>query len=137
MRVPLLKLNARTLIVPLYAEVSDETVLNFQADLTQRVAEQQVTGVVLDVSALDMVDSYMARVLNETARMIKMLGASVVICGVQPAVALTLVEMGRDLVDVATAFNLERALHKLSALQQQADAEHFTEVAHRADETQH
>jgi rsbT antagonist protein RsbS len=137
MRVPLLKLNSRTLIVPLYAEVSDETVLNFQSDLTQRVAEQQVTGVVLDVSALDMVDSYMARVLNETARMIKMLGASVVICGVQPAVALTLVEMGRDLVDVPTAFNLERALHKLGALQQQADAEHFTEVAHRADHTQH
>jgi rsbT antagonist protein RsbS len=137
MRVPLLRLDSRTLIVPLYAEVSDETVLNFQSDLTQRVAEQQVTGVVLDVSALDMVDSYMARVLNETARMIRMLGASVVICGVQPAVALTLVEMGRDLVDVPTAFNLERALSKLTALQQQADAEHFTQVAHRADETQH
>lgn len=131
MRVPLLKLNARTLIVPLYADVSDETVLSFQADLTQRVSEQQITGVVLDVSALDVVDSYMARVLNETASMLRLLGASVVVCGVQPAVALTLVEMGRDLVDVPTAFNLERALQRLGALQEQADAEHHTEDARR------
>ena len=116
MRVPLLRLNAHTLIVPLHAEVDDEGVLSFQSDLTERVAQDQVRGVVIDVSALDVVDSYMARVLNDTARMLRILGACVVVCGVQPAVALTLVEMGRNLVDVPTAFNLERALLRLERL---------------------
>jgi rsbT antagonist protein RsbS len=114
-------LNARTLIVPLHADVNDDGVLEFQGQLTQRVAEQQVLGVVIDVSALDVVDSYMARVLNDTARMLRLLGASVVVCGIQPAVALTLVEMGRNLVDVATAFNLERALVRLTELMDTAD----------------
>jgi rsbT antagonist protein RsbS len=122
MRVPLLRLNARVLIVPLHADVNDDGVLDFQSDLTQRVADEQVRGVVIDVSALDVVDSYMARVLNDTARMLRLLGASVVLCGVQPAVALTLVEMGRNLVDVPTAFNLERALARLQPLMDAADA---------------
>lgn len=121
MRVPLLRLDARTLIVPLHADVSDDGVLEFQGELTRRVAEQQVLGVVIDISALDVVDSYMARVLNDTARMLRLLGASVVVCGVQPAVALTLVEMGSNLVDVATAFNLERALVRLVELMDGAD----------------
>lgn len=122
MRVPMLRLNRRTLIVPLHAEVGDDAVQNFQTELTERVATQQITGVVLDVSALDIVDSYMARVLNDTARMLRLLGAAVVICGIQPAVALTLVEMGRDLVDVPTAFNLERALQRLAERTRAADA---------------
>jgi len=121
MRVPLLRLNARVLIVPLHADVNDDGVLDFQGELTARVARDQVKGVVIDVSALDVVDSYMARVLNDTARMLRLLGASVVLCGVQPAVALTLVEMGRNLVDVPTAFNLERALARLTPLMDAAD----------------
>lgn len=121
-RVPLLRLNAQVLIVPLHADVNDDGVLQFQGDLTQRVAQAQVRGVVIDVSALDVIDSYMARVLNDTARMLRLLGASVVVCGVQPAVALTLVEMGRNLVDVPTAFNLERALARLGPLMAAADA---------------
>lgn len=116
MKVPLLRLNARVLIVPLHGDIDDDGVLTFQDDLTHRVAADQVIGVVIDVSALDLIDSYMARVLNDTAAMLRLLGASVVICGIQPAVALTLVEMGRNLVDVPTAFNLERALHRLDSL---------------------
>lgn len=121
MRVPLLRLNARVLIVPLHADINDESVLDFQVDLGERVANRQFKGVVIDVTALDVVDSYMARVLNDTARMLRLLGASVVVCGVQPAVALTLVEMGRSLVDVPTAFNLEKALVRLNALMDAAD----------------
>jgi len=121
MRVPLLRLNARVLIVPLHADVSDDDVIGFQRDLTERVASSEVRGVVIDVSALDVVDSYMARVLNDTARMLRLLGSSVVLCGVQPAVALTLVEMGRNLVDLVTAFNLERALVKLDEQMRLAD----------------
>ncbi len=120
-RVPILRLNARTLVVALSADITDEDVLAFQADLGERVAAMQARGVVIDVSALDIVDSFMARVLNDCARMLRLLGAEVVICGVQPAVALTLVEMGRNLVDVATAFTLERALARLEALMRAAD----------------
>jgi rsbT antagonist protein RsbS len=122
-RVPLLRLNAQVLIVPLHADVNDDSVLDFQSDLTERVAADQVTGVVIDVSALDIIDSYMARVLNDTGRMLRLLGASVVVCGMRPAVALTLVEMGRNLVDVSTAFNLERALVLLQTLMNEADGE--------------
>lgn len=123
MRVPLLRLNARVLIVPLHADVNDETVLDFQVDLGETVAHKQFKGVVIDVTALDVVDSYMARVLNDTARMLRLLGASVVVCGIQPAVALTLVEMGSKLVDLPTAFNLEKALVRLDALMAAADAQ--------------
>jgi rsbT antagonist protein RsbS len=121
MRVPLLRLNADVLIVPLHGDINDDGVLEFQGDLTARVAAEEVRGVVIDISALDVVDSYMARVLNDTARMLRLLGACVVVCGVQPAVALTLVEMGSNLVDVPTAFNLERALARLQPLMAAAD----------------
>ncbi len=120
-RVPILRLNARTLVVALSADITDEDVLGFQADLGERAAAMQARGVVIDVSALDLVDSFMARVLNDCARMLRLLGAEVVVCGVQPAVALTLVEMGRNLVDVATAFTLERALVRLTELMNAAD----------------
>ena len=116
MRVPILRLNARVLIVALSADISDESVMDFQADLAERVAASQALGVVIDVSALDVVDSFMARVLNDSARMLRLLGAEIVVCGIQPAVAMTLVEMGSKLVDVPTTFTLERALPRLEAL---------------------
>ncbi len=121
-RVPILRLNARTLVVALSADINDDDVLGFQAQLSERAAAMQARGVVIDVSALDIIDSFMARVLNDCARMLRLLGAEVVVCGLQPAVALTLVEMGRNLVDVATAFTLERALVRLDALMGAADA---------------
>jgi rsbT antagonist protein RsbS len=116
MRMPVLRLNAEVLIVPLHAEITDDDVIGFQTDVTAEAAHLESKGVVIDVSALDIIDSYMARVLNDTASMLRLLGAEVVVCGVQPAVALTLVEMGRSLVGVATAFNLESALGRLEAL---------------------
>jgi rsbT antagonist protein RsbS len=79
--------------------------------------------VVVDVSAVDIIDSFMARVLNDCASMLRLLGAEVVLCGVQPAVALTLVKMGRNPVGLVTAFNLERALARLDGLM--AAAQHF------------
>jgi rsbT antagonist protein RsbS len=120
-RVPILRLNARVLIVAIGADVTDDGVMTFQGDLSDRVVEMQARGVVIDVSALDVVDSFMARVLNDTASMLRLLGADVVICGLQPAVAMTLVEMGRALIDVATAFTLERALVRLDAMMAAAD----------------
>ncbi|MGY6214336.1 STAS domain-containing protein [Methylolobus aquaticus] len=122
MKVPILRLNRDVLIVPIHADVTDEDVLMFQSDLTEALARNEARGVVIDVSALDIVDSFMARVLNDTARMLGLMGAQVVICGVQPPVALTLVEMGRNLSPMATAFNLELALERLSALMAQDES---------------
>ncbi|WP_139558180.1 STAS domain-containing protein [Methylotetracoccus oryzae] len=122
MKVPILRLNRDVLIVPIHADVTDEDVLMFQTDLTEGLARNEARGVVIDVSALDVVDSFMARVLNDTARMLGLMGARVVICGVQPPVALTLVEMGRNLSTIATAFNLELALERLTGLMAQDES---------------
>lgn len=123
MRVPILRLNARVLIVALSADITDDSVMDFQADLAERCAAMQARGVVIDVSALDVVDSFMARVLNDSARMLRLLGAEVVVCGVQPAVAMTLVEMGSNLVNVTTTFTLERGLVRLEELMARAEAD--------------
>jgi rsbT antagonist protein RsbS len=120
MRVPILRLNAHVLIVALGADISDDSVMDFQAHLSERAAATQARGVVIDVSALDLVDSFMARVLNDSARMLRLLGAEIVVCGIQPAVAMTLVEMGSRLVDVPTTFTLERALQRLDGLMARA-----------------
>lgn len=121
MRIPILRLNARVLVVAISADVTDDGAMAFQGELSERVVAMQARGVVIDVSALDVVDSFMARVLNDTARMLRLLGADVVVCGIQPAVAMTLVELGRGLLDVATAFTLERALARLDELMARAD----------------
>lgn len=121
MRVPILRLNAQVLIVAIGADVTDDSAMTFQGELSERAVAMQARGVVIDVSALDVVDSFMARVLNDTARMLRLLGADVVVCGIQPAVAMTLVEMGRTLLDVATSFTLERALARLDELMARSD----------------
>jgi len=121
MRVPILRLNAKVLIVALGEDLTDDGVMEFQNDISHRVARMGARGVVIDVSALDIVDSFMARVLNDSAQMLRLLGAQVVVCGMQPAVAMTLVEMGRDMVNMASALTLERALTKLEELMNQAD----------------
>jgi rsbT antagonist protein RsbS len=121
MGVPILRLNSRVLIVALGADITDDGVAGFQDELSERAAAMQARGVVIDVSALDIVDSFMARVLNDSSRMLRLLGAEVVVCGIRPAVAMTLVDMGRKLVDVVTAFTLERALARLDELMARAD----------------
>ncbi len=123
----MLRLDARTLIVPLHEDMHDDAILRFQQDVTTAVSTKQISGVVVDVSALDIVDSYLARILNDTAAMLKLLGAQMVLCGIQPPVALTLVEMGHELLNVPTAFNLERALTQLRTLVHGADAEALPE----------
>ena len=95
---------------------SDQDALEFQADVLEMVRETEAEGIVVDITALDVVDSFMARVLNDTAEMVRLLGSEVVVCGMQPAVALTLTEMGRGLIGVETALNLEQGMEKLQRL---------------------
>ena len=115
MKIPILRLKD-ILLTSIQIDLTDQDALEFQDDLLREVARTEPIGVVIDISALDMVDSFLARVLNETASMVRMEGPDVVICGMQPAVALTLTEMGRELIGVQTALNLDQGVEKVERL---------------------
>lgn len=109
MIIPILKLG-NILLASVQEDLDDNTALVFQKSLLRKVSENDAQGVVIDISAMELVDTYLARIFNETASMIKLLGAEVVLCGMQPAVSLTLVEMGRGLIGIDTALDLEQGL---------------------------
>ncbi len=115
MRVPILKLGD-ILLTSIQEDLTDHDAVEFQNDVLHKVRSTEAGGLVMDITALDVVDSFMARVLNETANMVRLLGADVVLCGMQPSVALTLIEMGRELLGVQTALNLELGVEKLRSL---------------------
>ena len=115
MKIPILKLKD-ILITSIQIDLTDEEAIEFQVDVLSKVGETDANGVVIDITALDVVDSFMARVLNNTATMVRLLGAEVIICGMQPAVAITLIEMGRELIGVETALNLDRAVDDINEL---------------------
>lgn len=115
MRIPILQLKD-ILLTSVQVDLTDQDALEFQDDVLRRVAATEARGVVIDITALEVVDSFMARVLNDTANMALLLGAEVVVCGMQPSVALTLTEMGRELMGVATALNLEHGLEEVQRL---------------------
>ena len=113
MKIPILKLKD-ILITSIQIDLTDEEAIEFQTDVLAKVSEIDANGVVIDITALDVVDSFMARVLNNTATMVRLLGAEVVLCGMQPSVAITLVEMGRELIGVETALNLDQAVDNIN-----------------------
>jgi rsbT antagonist protein RsbS len=115
MIIPILRLR-NILLTSIQVDLTDLEALEFQSDVLHEVDETEAQGIVIDITALDVVDSFMARVLNDTARMVRLLGAEVVLSGMQPMVALTLVEMGRELVGVETALNLDQGLERLESL---------------------
>jgi len=115
MRIPILKIKD-ILLTSIQVDLTDRDALDFQADVLRTVARTEARGIVIDITALEVVDSFLARVLNDTATMVRLLGAQVVICGMQPSVALTLIEMGRELIGIQTALNLEQGLEKLQGL---------------------
>ena len=115
MKIPILKLKD-ILITSIQIDLTDEEAIEFQVDVLSKVSETDANGLVIDITALDVVDSFMARVLNNTATMVRLLGAEVIICGIQPAVAITLIEMGRELIGVETALNLDRAVDNINEL---------------------
>ncbi len=112
MKVSILKLR-QVLIASVQIDLTDEEAIQFRSDLLEKIAKTNAFGVVLDITALDIVDSYMARIINDTATMAGILGADVIVCGMQPSVALTLIEMGRELIGVETALNLNSAVEDL------------------------
>lgn len=114
MRIPMLRLG-RIILVSIQVDLTDLDAMQFQNDVVCKIAEIEASGVAIDITSLEVVDSFMARVINDTVSMARLLGAEVVICGIRPAVAMTLVEMGRDLIGAACAFNLDQGLKMLQA----------------------
>ncbi|MFD1708412.1 STAS domain-containing protein [Siminovitchia sediminis] len=112
MRIPILKLRD-CLLVSIQWELDDQTALAFQEDLLQKIHETNARGVVIDITSIDFIDSFIAKVLGDVMEMSKLMGAKVVITGIQPAVAITLIELGIRLEDVMTALDLENGLDKL------------------------
>ena len=114
MRIPILRIG-RILLASIQVEMSDADALRFQNDVVQKIAEIEALGIAIDITSLEVVDSYMARVINDTSTMARLLGAEVVVCGIQPFVAMTLVEMGRGLIGADCVFDLEQALLRLKS----------------------
>ncbi len=101
------------LLITLRGDLDDSTVESIERDITSEVARTQARGALIDVSGLDMVDSFVARVLARLVRMVRLLGADTAIVGIRPAVAITLVQMGVTMSDVTTALNAERGMARL------------------------
>ena len=123
-RIPILRMG-RTLLVTIQVDLEDQTALALQDDLANKIQDTGATGVLIDISALEIVDSFIGRMLAGISSIAKVLGANSVVVGMQPAVAITLVELGLTLHGVRTALNVERgmALLQLDATQGGADIE--------------
>ena len=106
-----------TLLISLQGEIDDTTVLWVEARLTSEVARTHASGVLIDLSGLSMVDSFIARVIARVVAMVRLLGAEAVVVGIQPAVAITLVEMGVPMGRLDTALNAEQGMALLRRLQ--------------------
>ncbi|HET9373233.1 MAG TPA: STAS domain-containing protein [Vicinamibacterales bacterium] len=113
-RIPILKMGPY-LLVSIQVDMHDRLAMQLQDDLTERIAATGARAVLIDISALDMVDSFMGRMLGNIAAMSRVLDAETVLVGMQPAVAITLVELGLTLPGVLTALNVEKGMELLAA----------------------
>jgi len=113
--VPILRIGANVLI-SLQGDLDDTTVVGIESAIMREVSRSRTTGTLIDVSGLAMVDSFIARVIARMAAMTRLLGAETVIVGIQPAVAITLVEMGVAMADLNTALNAEQGMAMLQRL---------------------
>ena len=112
------------LLVTIQVDLYDRLALNLESDLVQMVNKTGARGVLIDISALSIVDSFMGRILGNIGNMSKIMDAETVVVGMQPAVAITLVELGLQLKGVYTALNVERGmqlLHSKMAHEEEAD----------------
>ena len=111
-RIPLLKMG-HCLLVTIQVDLQDQTALALQDDLAERISVTAARGVLIDISALQIVDSFVGRILASISGIAGILGATLVVVGMQPAVAITLVELGLSLEGVRTALDVERGMKLL------------------------
>lgn len=108
-RIPILRMG-EFLLVTIQVDMHDQLALRLQDDLSNTIQQHASRGVLIDISTLEMVDSFIGRMVADISGMGKILGAETVLVGMQPAVAITLVELGLALPGVATALNVERGM---------------------------
>lgn len=108
-RIPILKMG-EFLLVTIQVDMHDRLALALQDDLTQRIVDTSARGVLIDISALDVVDSFIGRTLGNIAAMSRILDAETVVVGMRPTVAITLVELGLPLHGVRTALDVEKGM---------------------------
>jgi len=111
-RIPILKVG-RVLVVPIQVDMDDQTVLNLQERILSELERTGARGVLIDVSLLEMVDSFIGRMLSDIAAMARIMDARTVVVGIQPAVAITLVELGLELRGVETVLNVDEGIKLL------------------------
>jgi rsbT antagonist protein RsbS len=111
-RIPILKMG-EYLLVTIQVDMHDRLAMTLQDDLTTRIVDARAKGVLIDISALEIVDSFIGRMLADIAAMSRVLDAETVVVGMRPAVAITLVELGLSLPGVRTALNVERGMDLL------------------------
>ena len=113
-RIPILRMG-RFLLVTIQVDMHDRLAMTLQNDLTDRIVSDHAKGVLIDISALDIVDSFIGRMLSNIAAMSRILDAETVVVGMQPPVAITLVELGLSLPGIRTALNVDRGMSLLRA----------------------
>lgn len=122
-RVPILRMGD-ILLVSIQVDMQDQTALALQNDLSERIAQTGASGVMIDISALEIVDSFVGRMLVSISGIARVLSATTVVVGMQPAVAITLVELGLSLGGVRTALTVERGMAMLQKIASGVHLEH-------------
>ena len=112
-RIPILRMG-KLLLVTIQVDMHDRLALALQDDLTSRIVKDGARGVLIDISSLDVVDSFIGRMIGNTAAMARVLDAETVVVGMQPSVAITLVELGLTLSGVRTALDVEKGMALLA-----------------------
>ncbi|GAB2730343.1 MULTISPECIES: STAS domain-containing protein [Comamonas] len=120
-RIPILRMG-QTLLVTIQIDMEDQTAMALQDDLAEQISKTGASGVLIDISALEIVDSFVGRMLAAISGIGQILDATTVVVGMQPAVAITLVELGMSLDGVKTALNVSRGM---ALLQARADGDDF------------
>ncbi len=110
------------LVATLAGDIEDDSAVTMQSEISALVVERRATGVLLDLSALEIVDSYISKVLGDTAKIVRILGAQVALVGMRPAVAITLVELGLSLEGIAKALTLDAGMALLAQAARGDDA---------------
>lgn len=128
-RVPILKIGP-VLLVSIQVDMQDQMALQLQEDLGQRIVDTGCRGVIIDITGLDIVDSFVGRTLSTIASISRVLDAETIVVGMRPAVAITLVELGLSLSGIRTALNVERGMEMLA---RRAEPDDYAELEYAGE----